>query len=59
MPSFDFEKLDVYPKAIEFVAWSQSVIESLPTSVSARQQLERSSTSIPLNIAEGNVKASR
>ena len=56
---FSHEKLVVYHRAIEFVAWSQPLIESLPATVSARQQLERSSTSIPLNIAEGNVKASR
>ncbi len=30
MPSFDFEKLDVYQKAIEFVALSQEVVELLP-----------------------------
>ena len=56
---FSHEKLVVYHRAIEFVAWSQPHIESLPATVSARQQLERSCTSIPLNIAEGNVKASR
>ena len=55
---FSHEKLVVYQRAIEFVAWTQPIIESLPP-VSARSQLDRSSTSIPLNIAEGNVKASK
>jgi len=52
------EKLDVYQKSIEFVAWAQSTTEKLPSKYSVRDQLDRASTSIPLNIAEGNVKAS-
>lgn len=55
---FSHEKLIAYQRAIEFVAWTQPVIESLPSKVSARDQLERASTSIPLNIAEGNGKFS-
>ena len=56
---FAHERLDVYQKAIEFVAWSQSLLESLPAGSTARAQLERASTSIPLNIAEGNAKKSK
>lgn len=56
---FAHERLTVYKKSIEFVAWSQPVVESLPVSGSLRSQLERASTSIPLNIAEGNAKASK
>ena len=35
------------------------MIEKLPTRLAARDQLDRSSTSIALNIAEGNGKRSR
>ena len=56
--AFAHEKLDVYQLAIEFVAWTQPLIERLPAKVSARDQLERASTSIALNIAEGNGKHS-
>ncbi len=57
-PQFSHEKLDAYQKAIEFIAWSQPLLESLPAKVSAKAQLERASTSIVLNIAEGNAKFS-
>ncbi|HEV7404579.1 MAG TPA: four helix bundle protein [Chthoniobacteraceae bacterium] len=55
---FSHEKLIVYRKSITFVAWTQPIIEELPGKVSARDQLERASTSVPLNIAEGNGKFS-
>jgi four helix bundle protein len=55
---FSHEKLTVYQKAINFVAWTQPLLESLPSKASVRDQLDRASTSIPLNIAEGNVKFS-
>jgi four helix bundle protein len=56
---FSHEKLIVYRKAIEFVAWTQPKIEALTGKISARDQLERASTSVPLNIAEGNAKFSK
>ena len=56
---FSHEKLKVYQKAISFAAWVQPVIESLPAKLSVRDQLDRASTSIALNIAKGNVKASQ
>lgn len=56
--AFSHERLIAYRRAIAFVAWSQPIIESLPSKVSCRDQLERASTSIPLNIAEGNGKFS-
>ena len=55
---FSHERLIAYQRAIAFVAWSQAVEESLPSKVSSRDQLERASTSIPLNLAEGNGKFS-
>ena len=53
---FDHEKLNVYQASIEFVSWAEVLIESLPKSLAATNQLERASTSISLNIAEGNGK---
>lgn len=52
------ENLSVYKSAIEFVAWTQPLIERIPVKVSAIDQLERASTSIALNIAEANAKSS-
>ena len=56
-PLFDHEKLDVYQSAIAFCAWAGELIDHLPR-IAARDQLDRASTSIPLNIAEGNAKFS-
>lgn len=58
-PQFDHEKLRVYQQAIRFVAWVDPVIESVQAKMAARDQLDRASTSIALNIAEGNGKRSR
>jgi len=55
---FSHENLTVYQRSIAFVAWSQTLLEPLPVRLSARDQLDRASTSIPLNIAEGNAKSS-
>ena len=55
-PSFDHEKLRVYQKAIVFVCWTNAILEKCPKGFSVHNQLERASTSIPLNIAEGNGK---
>ncbi len=59
-PRFDHEKLDVYRVAIEFVGWAGELIDG-PLSdcrLSALKHLDKASTSIPLNIAEGNGKRS-
>lgn len=58
LPQFDHEKLRAYQEALRFAAWVEPVIEKLPTKLSSRDQLDRSSTSIVLNIAEGNGKRS-
>src|SRR3954468_11379594 len=57
-PQFDHEKLRAYQEALRFIAWVDPIIEKLPAKISARDQLDRASTSIVLNIAEGNGKRS-
>jgi len=52
--SFDHEKLEVYQKAIVFTCWVDGLLGSIPKSLAIYNQLERATTSIPLNIAEGN-----
>ena len=56
MSQFDHEKLMVYQESIRFVAWTNDLLESIPKSLAAYNQLDRASTSVPLNIAEGNGK---
>lgn len=58
-PLFGHERLDVYREAIAFELWAGDRLENIPKSLAAHDQLDRSSTSIPLNIAEGNGKWSR
>ncbi len=53
---FDHEKLTVYGKSLEFAAWVTDILELIPNSLSVRDQLDRASTSMPLNIAEGTGK---
>jgi four helix bundle protein len=55
-PHFDHEKLDVYRDAIGFVTWVDELLKGVPKSLAVYNQLDRASTSIPLNIAEGNGK---
>jgi len=55
---FDHEKLDVYREAINFCAWTGKFLAAISAKAAAKDQLDRSSTSIPLNIAEGNRKFS-
>jgi four helix bundle protein len=53
---FDHEKLDVYQDAMRFVSWVDDLLEGIPKGLAVHNQLDRASTSIPLNIAEGNGK---
>jgi four helix bundle protein len=55
---FDHEKLDVYQEAIAFCGWVGVFLAGISAKASAKDQLDRASTSIPLNIAEGNGKFS-
>src|ERR1700704_1872261 len=57
-PYFDHEKLDVYRHSIAFCAWVGDFLPLVTAKTSAKDQLDRASTSIPLNIAEGNGKFS-
>ena len=56
---FDHEKLDVYHLALEFVSWLTEFIAEVCESKTPHlretiNQVDRASTSIVLNIAEGN-----
>jgi four helix bundle protein len=55
---FDHEKLDVYQASLAFVTWAEELLQSVQAKAAVRDQLDRASTSIPLNIAEGNGKFS-
>lgn len=56
MKYFDHEKLTVYSKSIEFISWLTDLLQKIPKSIAVWDQLDRASTSIPLNIAEGTGK---
>ncbi|MGR3219061.1 MAG: four helix bundle protein [Candidatus Anammoxibacter sp.] len=53
---FDHEKLRVYQASIGFVVWVQKIMDKIPKRHAVHDRLDRASTSIPLNIAEGNGK---
>ena len=55
---FDHEKLDVYVQAIDFCGWVGEFLDTVTGKAAAKDQLDRASTSVPLNIAEGNAKFS-
>jgi hypothetical protein len=48
---FDHERLEVYREAIAFTAWLGALLESAVRVGEIEDQLDRASTSIPLNIA--------
>ena len=54
---FGHETLDVYRVSIEYVGWAYHYCEGLKGHRNAKDQLLRASQAIPLNIAEGNGKA--
>jgi four helix bundle protein len=55
---FDHEKLDVYQESIAFCGWVGDLLNDINGKAAAKDQLDRASTSLPLNIAEGNGKFS-
>jgi len=55
---FDHEKLDVYQQSIAFCGWVGEFLGTISAKAAAKDQLDRASTSIPPNIAEGNGKFS-
>lgn len=55
---FDHEKLAVYQESIALIAWLSTLLEEAGRVGDVRDQLDRASTSIALNIAEGNGKYS-
>ena len=55
---FGHEKLDVYQDTIAFFAWLCTIMDTAARVGDVRDQLDRASASIALNIAEGNGKYS-
>ncbi len=55
---FDHEKLEVYRETIAFIAWLSATLENAVRVGDVKDQLDRASASIALNIAEGNGKYS-
>jgi len=55
---FDHERLDVYQEAIAFCGWAGDLLSDVAGKAAAKDQLDRASTSMPLNIAEGSGKFS-
>ena len=55
-PRFGHEELKVYQAALRFVSWCNGLYELPSTSRNVQDKLDRYSTSIVLNIAEGNGK---
>ncbi len=58
-PLFDREKLEVYQESLLLCGWVGEILGSIAAKAAAKDQLDRASTSIPLNIAEGNGKFSQ
>lgn len=53
---FSHEKLLVYDRSLEFVEFSHEILSKQNDKSNVFDQLDRASTSIPLNIAEGTGK---
>ncbi len=56
---FSHERLVVYQHAIEFVAWSHTLLNGVDAVGSVRTQLERAATSIPLKQRATSSKSPR
>jgi four helix bundle protein len=55
---FDHGRLDVYQESIAFCGWVAELLNEITAKAAAKDQIDRASTSLPLNIAEGNGKFS-
>jgi four helix bundle protein len=55
---FDHEKLHVYQKALTFIEFTHKILSRIKFRTEIKDQLDRASISILLNIAEGNGKYS-
>lgn len=55
---FDHERLDAYRESIAFCGWVGEFLSAISAKAAAKDQLDRASTSIPLNVAEENGKFS-
>ncbi len=55
---FDHENLDVYQESVAFCGWVGDLLNEIAAKAAAKDQLDRASTSLPLNIADGNGKFS-
>ena len=55
---FDHEKLNVYKKALAFIQFTHKILSRIQYKSEIKDQLDRASISILLNIAEGNGKFS-
>lgn len=54
----DHERLIVYQRSLALIAWASVLNKEIGPCGDVRNQLDRASTSVPLNIAEGNGKFS-
>src|SRR5260370_1219256 len=54
----DHERPEFYREAIDCCGWVGQFLAAISAKIAAKDQLDRASTSIPLNIAEGNGKFS-
>src|SRR5207302_4657403 len=55
-PQFDHEKLNVYQASLKFITWATDLLSKLGSRAAVKDQLDRASTSVPRNYAEGNGK---
>jgi four helix bundle protein len=55
---FDHEKLIVYQESISFIKWASDIVTKMNGNSVLKDQFDRASMSIALNIAEGNGKLS-
>ena len=53
---FEHETLPVYQQSLEFVKWSDAILERTPKNSAMYEQLDQGRTAIPLKIAAANCK---